>query len=266
MVMLLKRCTLSIANFFAQLSVFVAAEDCSPEEEQALLAWLPFMQRHALRLSDRFPNETTAEHLCNCGILALLDGIKRYQPTLAISRDKFLTLFIVASMNRECARFRRPVAEAACHHLWQASTQAFLSHQRLATNEQLIDRLGVTAREFATLLDQAAGLGLFDPPDQFEGNLDALLEALFGEVMRQHAEPSPNEQPGEILAGLIQCVAESISELPTEERTVLSLYYHENVRFSGIAEILSQPLLLIQRLHTLAIVRIAGKITARFGA
>jgi RNA polymerase sigma factor for flagellar operon FliA len=56
-------------------------------------------------------------------------------------------------------------------------------------------------------------------------------------------------------------IAEAINELPEKEKMVLVLYYHEDLTFKEIGQVLNVSESRISQLHTKANLRLRGKLT-----
>ncbi len=57
-------------------------------------------------------------------------------------------------------------------------------------------------------------------------------------------------------------VADAISRLPEREKLVIALYYYENLTLREIGEVLGVTESRVSQLHTKAVLRLRGRLTA----
>jgi RNA polymerase sigma factor for flagellar operon FliA len=81
--------------------------------------------------------------------------------------------------------------------------------------------------------------------------------------MQDSIESPPSMNPYVIVEReeVLRVIAEAIGELPEKEKIVLILYYHEDLTFKEIGQVLNVSESRISQLHTKANLRLKAKLT-----
>ena len=127
---------------------------------------------------------------------------------------------------------------------------------RPATDEEMADGLGLTIEDFQKKIQNIAAYSIVSLDDLLEQKRDIICS----EEDRQIETPESayeNSETKEILA-------DAIDSLPEKERTVVSLYYYEELTYKEIGKILGVSESRISQLHTKAIIRLKNKFKTAF--
>jgi len=239
-----------------------AATQLGGDREEVLRRHLPLVRRVVQRLAARKPPHIELDDLVSWGIVGLLDAMGKYDPKKEAS---FATY----------AQFR--IRGAILDHLrsldWvprsvrqKASLIEKVSHQlegtlgRPPTEEEIADELGVSLAEYQELLTRVGEMSIFSLEDLGFGsgeerfNLEQRLEA--GEV----------DPLGALLTReRVDIVADAIKRLPERERTVVLLYYHEELTMKEVGGVLGLTESRVSQLHSQAMLRLKGGLVSHFG-
>jgi len=188
------------------------------------------------------------EDIVSQGIIALIDSIERYDPekeakfeTYAFLRVRGAVIDFVRKQDWRPRRVRKNAKDVAAAY-------DSLSNElmREPTDKEIADHLGISQEELQKhYTEQTRSLVL-----SFENLLEnaAQTEVLFtaGDVEEQ---PEQNLFKNELEDELVNAI-ESLTE---RERTVVSLYYYENLKLAEIAEVLGVSESRVCQIHSKSI-------------
>ena len=189
-----------------------------------------------------------------------MNAIERYDPgrdtkfeTYAISRIKGAIIDELRSMDWVPRSVRAAPARSSAR-----SSSSSTGFHRPPTDEEIAKALGITEDEFQDSLTQisrssVAALDELWTISSSGGDTVSLIDTL----QDPHADdPSPEMARTEMRDSL----ACAIGKLPERERTVIHLYYYEELTLREIGEVLGVTESRVSQLHTKAILRLKGKL------
>ena len=208
--------------------------------------YLPLIKIVAGRLAISLPPHVERDDLMSSGFFGLLDAIDRYDLS---RKNKFETYagvrirgamidhlrskdWLPVTMRQKVRRYEQTV--------YQLETEL----GRSATDEELAEALEVSVDELHILV----------------GQLNAATVIPLEEYLRADSPEATDSSPSENLEyrELQDTLAKAIDRLPEKERTVVSLYYYEELTLKEISLILHLSEARISQLHTKAIFRMRG--------
>jgi RNA polymerase sigma factor for flagellar operon FliA len=194
--------------------------------------------------------------LCLLGLI----GVERFDPsrqikfeTYAISRIKGSIIDELRSLDwvPRSVRSKAREIEKAC---------ALLENRlrRAPTDNEIAAELQVSPREFQQSLTQIANTSIVALDELWsisgsDGDQAALIDTLEDPKSK---DPSRMLDLSEMKARL----AAAIDALPKREKTVIALYYYENLTLREIGEVLGVTESRVSQLHTKAILRLKGRL------
>lgn len=211
---------------------------------------LVYFQAHAL--ARRLPPGTTIEDMVSAGMVGLLHAVDRYDLSLNLAFSTFALPRIKGAMLDE----RR-----------QADTLPRGARQRVRALEQAKAALGSTLGRTPSMTELAAHLEI-DARDVMEAESDAHAAAavsLDGPADETRAtarfEPMAAESGEAIEAKItreqeLAVMREVMVHLKEKERTVLALYYFEELKMHQIAEVLGVTEGRVSQLRTAALAKL----------
>lgn len=221
------------------------------EREELILEHLPQVRLIARRIHDRLPESVTLDDLISTGVIGLIAAIDRFDPTQNVKLRTYAEYKIRGAILDSLRgldwaprqqRKRAKQIEAAINSAEQRL-------HRTPTEEEIAAELGQTVEEYHGWLVDSRGLNLgsLENATGDDENCD-LLKFISDD---EESWPSRIVERSE-LQGLL---AEAISKMPSIEKTVLSLYYYEELTLREIAKIVSLHESRISQLKTQAILR-----------
>ncbi len=228
--------------------------------EQAILAHLPQVKVIARRIHERLPSSVSLDDLISTGVLGLIAAIDRYDPTQEVKLPTYAEYKIRGAIldslrgldwAPRLQRKRARMIEAAIGVLEQ-------EHQRIPTEEEIAAYLGIALGEYHRWLTDSCGLTItsFGYSSSESDGRGSLLEDL---AVDEHCPSQALEQ-----VELERLLAESIEKMPPLERTILSLYYYEEMTLRDIASVVDLRESRISQLKTQSILRLRSYIQKRW--
>jgi len=233
----------------------------SAEEREALiLEHLPQVRLIARRIHDRLPESVSLDDLISTGVVGLIAAIDRFDPSQNVKLKTYAEYKIRGAIldslrgldwaPRQQRKRAKQIEAAIC-----AAEQRL---HRSPTEEEIAAELGQTIDEYHAWLVDARGLTL--------GSLEAAgadedpHDLLKFVADKEESWPSRVVERGE----LQKLLASAIEKMPDIEKTVLSLYYHEELTLREISKIVNLHESRISQLKTQAILRLRGYMEKRW--
>lgn len=229
------------------------------DRDQLAKHYAPLVKRIAYHLMAKLPASVQVEDIIQNGMLGLLDAMSRYEEGLGAQFETYAVQRIRGAMldglrendwlPRSLRRDMRRI-ESAIHTLEQQKG-------RQPTEGELAESLGMPLGEYQKMLQEARGYQLVYFEDFTDGDDDDYLD--------RHSVGTEDLDP---LARLLDknmrdVLVKAIGDLPEREKTVMGLYYEEDLNLREIGEILGVSESRVCQLHSQAIARLRSRIAAR---
>jgi RNA polymerase sigma factor FliA len=132
--------------------------------------------------------------------------------------------------------------------------------QRAPTDEEMSRELGMEVGDFQDALLQISNSSIAALDELWSvGDASGDQVSLLDTLQDENA-PDPSAVMDQ--TDLRDRVAEAISRLPEREKLVIALYYYENLTLREIGEVLGVTESRVSQLHTKAVLRLRGRLTA----
>ena len=198
-------------------------ETRAPEiRDKIVEKYLPLVNIIAGRVVVGLPAHVDRDDLVSSGFFGLLDAIERYD----VERGNKL------SKRQKIRRYE------------QAVTALEGRLGRSATDDELAAELKISKKELHDLVSQT-NIATVIPLEEYVRTESPSSQTI---------DPEENAEKNE----LRDTLAEAIDQLPEKERTVVSLYYYEELTLKEISLILHLSEARISQLHTKAVFRLRG--------
>jgi RNA polymerase sigma factor FliA len=235
-------------------------EISSERRDELIIEHLPQVRLIARRIHDRLPESVSLDDLVSTGVIGLIAAIDRFDPTQNVklktyAEHKIRGAILDSLRGLDWAprqqRKRAKQIEAAINSAEQRL-------HRSPTEEEIASELGQTVTEYHAWLVDSRGLNL--------GSLEAAPGDDESRDLLEFVSDDSEQWPSRIVerSELQLLLAESISKLPTIEKTVLSLYYYEELTLREIAKIVSLHESRISQLKTQATLRLRSSMEKRW--
>jgi RNA polymerase sigma factor for flagellar operon FliA len=250
----------SLANLQAQLEKNAGAGTAAAERERLIAEHLPQVRLIARRIHDRLPGHVSLEDLMSTGIVGLISAIDRYEPTVGVKLRTYAEYKIrgaildsLRDLDWAPRKQRRRAKE-----IERAIAAAEQRIQTAPTEQDIASELGVSVDEYRTWASEAHNLAIGSIENRFADEENR-------EPLRQIADRE-DLQPGILFerAELQQLLGRAMQRMPQPERTVLNLYYRQEMSLREIAGVMELHESRISQLKTQALGRLRTFLDARW--
>jgi RNA polymerase sigma factor FliA len=231
---------------------------CQAEEfaiegrETLIMEHLPQVRLIARRIHERLPETVSLDDLISTGTIGLISAIDHFDPAQNVKLKTYAEY-----------RIRGAILDGLRGLDWAPRAKRKLGRQiegaivaaeqrlgRVPTEEEIAGELRISIEEYRAWLVDTENLQI--------GEID--FASAEGENLNLLKFVSDDEspQPGQLLerAELESLLAQQISRLPKVEKTVLSLYFYEEMSLREIGQIMYLHVSRISQLKTQAILRL----------
>jgi RNA polymerase sigma factor for flagellar operon FliA len=230
------------------------------EREQLILENLPQVRLIARRLHERLPQHVQFEDLMSAGIVGLIQAIDNFDSAQNVRLKTYAEFRIRGAildslrdadwaprMKRKLAQEMEGAVETAERKLGRAPEEA-----------EIAAELKISVDEYRRRLTEIAALNI--------GELEFLRdESGLPATYRYVADPDENSPMVQLeRAELERLLATAVDRLPKVERTVLSLYFFEELTLREVGEVMGMHLTRISQIKTQAILRLRTSIGGRW--
>lgn len=230
------------------------------QRERLILEHLPQVRLIARRIHERLPESVSLEDLISTGIVGLIQAIDNFDPRHGVKLKTYAEYKIRGAIldslrgldwaPRQQRRKAKQI-EAAIGRLEQR-------WQRTPTEEEIAEELGLSIEDYREWLVDVRGvnLGSFELANSEDDGRDLLAFISDGE----ENWPSTLVERAE----LERLLAEAIERMPAIERTILSLYYHEELTLREAAKVVKLHESRVSQLKSQAILRLRSYMRSRW--
>jgi RNA polymerase sigma factor FliA len=229
------------------------------ERERLILEHLPQVRLIARRIQERLPENVSVDDLVSTGVIGLIAAIDNFDPSHNVKLKTYAEYKIRGAILDSlrgldwAPRQKRRQAK----RIEAAIAAAEQRLQRMPTEEEIAAELAISLNEYHEWLVDIRGLNI------------ASLEYTTGEQGKDllHYLPDQNDNlPSSLLekSELERLLAEGIGGIPPIERTVLALYYQEELTLREIAQVVNLHESRISQLKSQAILRLRSHLSKQW--
>jgi RNA polymerase sigma factor for flagellar operon FliA len=229
------------------------------ERERLILEHLPQVRLIARRIQERLPENIALEDLVSTGVIGLISAIDNFDPrhnvklkTYAEYKIRGAILDSLRGLDWAPRQKRRKAKQIEA-----AITAVEQRLKRSPPEDEIAAQLEISLDEYHEWLVEIRGLNV------------ASLDYAAGDQGKEllHYLPDESENlPSTLLerSELERLLAEGIESIPPIERTVLSLYYHEELTLREIAQVVNLHESRISQLKSQAILRLRSRLSQQW--
>lgn len=222
--------------------------------------YMPLVKYVAGKISAGMPNSVEFDDLVGFGQFGLLDSIEKYDPdknvkfkTYAVTRIRgaiFDELRQIDWVPRSVRQKSREIEDTI------NSLESKLG--RTASDTEIADALGMSEDDYHRTVMKVSGTSVLSLNDVWYNGDDSANMSI-GDSIESPSSMNPDAvvEREEIRKVIVQ----AINELPEKEKMVIVLYYHEDLTFKEIGQVLNVSESRISQLHTKANLRLRAKLT-----
>jgi len=210
----------------------------------------------ANRLAVGLPKNVSKDDLISYGIMGLIDAIEKFDHRRGLQFETYASWRIRGAIIdglRQGDWVPRSIREKAkkIEEAYQVLEQKYL---RTVSDAEISSYLNISEREFQRMLQEVAVATVcsIDDPIRDEEN-ETRMSVLIDEKAK-----NPEYKVNEFFVK--EMLAKAIERLTEKERTVISLFYYEDLTLSEIAEVMNLSPSRISQLHSKAILRLRGSL------
>lgn len=218
--------------------------------------YLPLVHFVSNRISVGMPRNVSLDDLASYGIMGLIDAIEKFDIDRGLQFETYASWRIRGAIIdglRQGDWIPRSIREKSkrIEEAYQKLEQKYL---RTVTDDEISKYLNITEKEFQHLLQETGITTVFSLQDPIkEDELETRMTMLVDENAKNPEETVHDQFIKESLT-------KAIDRLTEKERTVVSLYYYEDLSLSEIAEVMTLTPSRISQLHSKAILRMRGSL------
>jgi RNA polymerase sigma factor for flagellar operon FliA len=230
------------------------------EREQLILEHLPQVRLIARRIHERLPESVTLDDLISTGIVGLIKAIDRFDPTQNVKLKTYAEYKIrgaildsLRSLDWAPRQHRKRAKQIEA-----AISKAEQRLHRSPTEEEIATELGQTIDQYHEWLVDVRGLNL--------GSLENASPDEDGRDLLNYISDDEESWPSRVVerSQLQNLLAEAITKMPDIEKTVLSLYYYEELTLREISKVVRLHESRISQLKSQAVLRLRAYMEKRW--
>lgn len=226
--------------------------------EEYIEKYLPLVKRLAGRLSISLPSHIKEEDLLSYGLMGLLDALQKYEPARGVKFETYASLRIRGSMIDGLRRM--DWVPQSIRQKVKSVRQAFMKLEgqsgQSPSLKEVAEYLQISVQELNTILLQEQYMTILSlenmvyedaDGDSHMSPLDMIVDT---DAQEQFKRIEKEEQK--------KLIAKAVDRLSEKEKTVVALYYREELTLKEIALIMNLSESRISQIHSKAILRLRG--------
>lgn len=223
--------------------------------EKLIIEYSHLIKFVAGRLNIYFGSNVEYDDLVGFGVFGLIDAIDKFDVNKGVKFETYASLRIRGSIIdsiREMdwvPRSLRQKSKELEKVYWEIENE--LGHS--ATDKEVADKLGIPLDEFYKLLNDVNVSSMVSLEEFLEQNYEIGVD-----VPSTNKEDRPESYIE--INELKEILGNAIEKLPDKEKTVISLYYFDELTLKEISAIMKVSESRISQLHTKSILRLRGKL------
>lgn len=225
-----------------------------PAKQSLIESYLPLVDYVSGRMAIGLPKSVSREDLSSFGVMGLIDAVEKFDYSRGLQFETYASWRIRGSIIdglRQGDWVPRSLREKAkkVEDAYQKLEQQYL---RSVTDAEISNYLQISEQDFQQMLQDISITTVCSIDDPIrEEDSETRLSLLVDEKAK-----NPEFQVNEFY--LKESLAKAIERLTEKERTVVSLFYFEELSLSEIAEVMCLSPSRISQLHSKAILRLKG--------
>jgi len=240
---------------------YYQAEVVSGEERERLIVeHLPQVRLIARKIHERLPESVTLDDLLSAGVLGLIHAIDNFDPSQNVKLRTYAEYRIRGAIldslraSDWAPRMKRKLARTLEAEVAKAEQR----WGRAPEEAEIAAELGMPVEEYRTKLSEVAALDI--------GELEFLRDERETPILLKYVSTPDEDSPAMQLekVELERLIAAAIDRIPAAERTVLSLYFYEELTLREIAEIMGIHFSRVSQIKSQAILRLRNAIGQRW--
>lgn len=230
------------------------------QRERLILDHLPQVRLIARRIHERLPESVSLEDLVSTGTIGLISAIDNFDPAHNVKLKTYAEY-----------KIRGAILDSLRGLDWAPRQQRKKSKQieaaiaaieqrvhRAPTEEEVARQLGLSMEEYREWLVDIRAVNL--------GRLESASQEDDGRDLLKYISDSDENWPSRLLerSELERLLAQAIERMPAVEKTILALYYHEELTLREISKVVQLHESRVSQLKSQAVLRLRSYIEKRW--
>ncbi|SEN57877.1 RNA polymerase sigma factor for flagellar operon FliA [Amphibacillus marinus] len=217
--------------------------------------YLYLIDYHVQRISAHLPQNVLRDDIRSLGFVGLFDALQKFEPERDLKFDTYASFrirgTIIDGLRKEdwLSRLTRERAKK----IDQATSMLTQQLQRQPTASEIAKHLNITTQEVETSYKDVLFANLLSMEEKTSDDSDDYKEGI-GHSIIDNQQLSPEDLM--VKQENYQELANSIHNLNKNEQLVISLFYHEELSFTEIGQVLSLTTSRISQIHKQAIFKL----------
>jgi len=242
------------------MSHAITQQNGAEERERLILEHLNQVRLIARRIHERLPGNINLDDLISAGVVGLISAIDHFDAAHKVKLKTYAEYKIRGAI-LDSLRVLDWAPRQKRKRAKQIQAAAARSGQKLSrepTGEEIAQELGLPLEEYHAWLADLQGLGI--------GTLEYNAGGDEPTDLLNYVCDKEDQLPSRLLerAELVKLLAEAIGQMPKIGRTVISLYYLEELTLREIAQVVHLHQSRISQLKSQAIVRLRSYLEKRW--
>ena len=222
--------------------------------------YMPLVKYVAGKMSVGMPSSVEFDDLVGFGQFGLLDAISKFDPEKNVKFKTYAVTRIRGAIFDELRQLDwipRSIRQKA-REIEDTIVELEARLGRTVSDAEVASQMGLTEEEYQREVMKVSGTSMLSLNDVWYSSDDSDNLSI-GDSIESPASLNPDVQVEreEIRKVIIQ----AINELPEKEKMLIVLYYHEDLTFKEIGEVLEVSESCISQLHAKANLRLRAKLT-----
>ena len=230
------------------------------ERERLILEHLPQVRLIARKIHERLPGSISFDDLISAGVIGLIQAIDNFDPGQNVKLRTYAEF-----------RIRGAILDSLRESDWAPRLKRKLAREMESAIERAEQRLGRTPEEAEIAAELSLDIAeyrkkLAEVDILNIGELEFLRDENDSPSLLRYAASPEEDSPAVTLerAELERLIAASVDRIPKVERTVLSLYFYEELTLREIAEVMGVHLSRVSQIKSQAILRLRAALEKRW--
>lgn len=224
-------------------------------QDEQITKYAPLVKRIAYHMMARLPASVEVDDLIQVGLIGLMDAVSRFDGSQGAQFESYATQRIRGSMLDELreadwlprhVRQKSRQIEAAIHKLEQRNGKP-------PTEQEISDELGMPLNQYQSMLGDVKCSQLLYYEDFTDEDSTGFLERYLTD---------DGGDPLAVLedAGFRQALVSAIHHLPERERSMMGMYYEQDMNLKEIGAVLGVSESRVCQLHSQAVARLRAQL------
>ena len=229
--------------------------------DRLIRQYMPLVKWVAGRVSSGMPDSVEFDDLVGFGQFGLLDAINKFDVDKGVKFKTYASTRIRGAIFdelREMDWVPRSVRQKS-KEIEEAIVELEAKLGRTASDAEIAQSMNMTEAEYQNTIMKVSGTSVLSLNDVWYSGDDSEHISIGDSIEAPNSlHPDVIVEREEVRRVIIQ----AIEELPQNEKMVIVLYYHEDLSFKEIGQVLNVSESRISQLHTKANLRLRAKLTS----